>query len=78
MLAAAKAVVDTGVGLDLDGVLAVLRCSDEELPGYLAVAHEVRMTWCGPEVEVVQRRVAQGQHSPVICAEGASGHPRFR
>lgn len=52
MLAAAKAVVDTGVGLDLDGVLAVLRCSDEELPEYLAVAHEVRMTWCGPEVEV--------------------------
>jgi biotin synthase len=52
MLAAAKAVVDTGVGLDLDGVLAVLRCSDEELPDYLAVAHEVRMTWCGPEVEV--------------------------
>jgi biotin synthase len=29
-----------------------LRCSDEELPEYLAVAHEVRMTWCGPEVEV--------------------------
>ena len=52
MLAAAKAVVDTGVGLDLEGVLAVLRCSDEELPEYLAVAHEVRMTWCGPEVEV--------------------------
>lgn len=52
MLDAAKAVVDTGVGLDLDGVLAVLRCSDEELPEYLAVAHEVRMTWCGPEVEV--------------------------
>ncbi|GAA3251974.1 biotin synthase BioB [Dactylosporangium siamense] len=52
MLAAAKAVIDTGVGLDLDGVLAVLRCSDEELPEYLAIAHEVRMTWCGPEVEV--------------------------
>jgi biotin synthase len=52
MLAAAKAVIDTGVGLDLEGVLAVLRCSDEELPEYLAIAHEVRMTWCGPEVEV--------------------------
>ncbi|GAA1523682.1 biotin synthase BioB [Dactylosporangium maewongense] len=52
MLDAAKAVVDTGVGLDLEGVLAVLRCSDEELPDYLAIAHEVRMTWCGPEVEV--------------------------
>src|SRR3954462_2846527 len=52
MLDAAKAVVDTGVGLDLEGVLAVLRCSDEELPEYLAIAHQVRMTWCGPEVEV--------------------------
>ncbi len=52
MLDAAKAVVDTGAGLDLEGVLAVLRCSDEELPEYLAIAHEVRMTWCGPEVEV--------------------------
>src|SRR3954465_3047888 len=52
MLDAAKAVVDTGVGLDLEGVLAVLRCSDEELPEYLAIAHEVRMTWCGPGVEV--------------------------
>src|SRR3954466_9610079 len=52
MLAAAKAVVDTGVGLDLEGVLAVLTCTDEELPEYLAIAHDVRMRWCGPEVEV--------------------------
>ncbi|MEV6924344.1 biotin synthase BioB [Dactylosporangium sp. NPDC051485] len=52
MLDAAKAVLDTGVGLDLDGVLAVLRCSDEELPEYLSIAHDVRMRWCGPEVEV--------------------------
>src|SRR5690349_10570066 len=52
MLDAAKAVLDTGVGLDRDGVLAVLRCTDEELPEYLAIAHDVRMRWCGPEVEV--------------------------
>jgi biotin synthase len=52
MLDAAKAVLDTGAGLDEEDVLAVLRCTDEELPEYLAVAHEVRMTWCGPEVEV--------------------------
>ncbi|MFG2043108.1 biotin synthase BioB [Dactylosporangium sp. NPDC048998] len=52
MLEAAKAVLDTGVGLDYDGVLAVLRCTDEELPEYLAIAHDVRMRWCGPEVEV--------------------------
>ncbi|MGI5237250.1 biotin synthase BioB [Dactylosporangium sp. CA-139066] len=52
MLEAAKAVLDTGVGLDHEGVLAVLRCPDEELPEYLAIAHDVRMRWCGPEVEV--------------------------
>ncbi|GAA3295960.1 MULTISPECIES: biotin synthase BioB [Dactylosporangium] len=52
MLDAAKAVLDTGKGLDLDGVLAVLTCTDEELPEYLAIAHDVRMRWCGPEVEV--------------------------
>ena len=52
MLDAAKAVLDTGVGLDEAGVLAVLRCTDQELPDLLAVAHEVRMRWCGPEVEV--------------------------
>src|SRR5216117_3659457 len=52
MLDAAKAVLDTGKGLDLDGVLAVLTCTDEELPEYLAIAHDVRMRWCGLEVEV--------------------------
>src|SRR3954471_13187189 len=52
MLDAAKAVLDTGQGLDRDGVLAVLTCTEEELPEYLAIAHDVRMRWCGPEVEV--------------------------
>src|SRR3954470_13004388 len=52
MLDAAKAVLDTGKGLDRDGVLAVLTCTDEELPEYLPIAHDVRMRWCGPEVEV--------------------------
>src|SRR3954466_444001 len=41
-----------GVGLDEAGVLAVLRLPDEDLPELLQVAHEVRMRWCGPEVEV--------------------------
>jgi biotin synthase len=45
-------VFEGGVGLDEDGVLAVLTCPDEELPDLLAVAHDVRMRWCGPEVEV--------------------------
>jgi len=52
MSATAQAVLETGVGLDEAGVLAALRASDDELPGLLEIAHQVRMRWCGPEVEV--------------------------
>src|SRR5918996_1694362 len=45
-------VLADGVGLDEADVLAVLRLPDERLPEALQLAHEVRMRWCGPEVEV--------------------------
>jgi biotin synthase len=45
-------VLATGAGLDEAGVLDVLRLPDEHLPELLQLAHEVRMAWCGPEVEV--------------------------
>ena len=45
-------VLTDGVGLDAAGVLDVLRLPDEDLPEALQVAHEVRMRWCGPDVEV--------------------------
>ncbi|MEQ4305735.1 biotin synthase BioB [Plantactinospora sp. B6F1] len=45
-------VLDGGVGLDEAGVLAVLRLPDEHLSATLQLAHEVRVRWCGPEVEV--------------------------
>jgi biotin synthase len=45
-------VLQTGVGLDPAGVLEVLTLPDEDLPEALRVAHDVRMRWCGPEVEV--------------------------
>src|SRR5882724_3701555 len=45
-------VLAEGVGLDEAGVLDALRLPDEDLPELLQVAHEVRMAWCGPEVEV--------------------------
>jgi biotin synthase len=40
-------VFEGGTGLDEDGILAVLTSPDEELPDLLAVAHDVRMRWCG-------------------------------
>ena len=44
--------LDNGIGLDEAGVLDVLRLPDDRLPAALQLAHEVRMRWCGPEVEV--------------------------
>jgi biotin synthase len=52
LASAAQQVLETGVGLREPDVLAVLRLPDEELPAALEVAHQVRMRWCGPEVEV--------------------------
>jgi biotin synthase len=45
-------VLEEGVGLDEAQVLDVLRLPDEALEPLLELAHEVRMRWCGPEVEV--------------------------
>jgi biotin synthase len=45
-------VLADGAGLDEAGVRDVLRLPDHDLPELLQLAHEVRMAWCGPEVEV--------------------------
>jgi biotin synthase len=45
-------VLEDGVGLDEAQVLDVLRLPDADLDELLALAHQVRMRWCGPEVEV--------------------------
>jgi biotin synthase len=45
-------VLERGVGLSETQVLDVLRLPDEALEPLLELAHEVRMSWCGPEVEV--------------------------
>ncbi len=45
-------VLEQGIGLSEGQVLEVLRLGDDDLPDLLELAHEVRMRWCGPEVEV--------------------------
>jgi biotin synthase len=45
-------VLGHGVGLDERQILDVLGLPDDDLSDALALAHEVRMRWCGPEVEV--------------------------
>ena len=49
---AREQVLDRGEGLGEQQVLEVLRLPDDALDKTLALAHEVRMRWCGPDVEV--------------------------
>ena len=49
---ARERVLEQGTALSEQHVLAVLQLPDERLEELLALAHEVRMRWCGPEVEV--------------------------
>ncbi|HEV7898171.1 MAG TPA: biotin synthase BioB [Planosporangium sp.] len=52
LLASARRSLETGIGLDETAVLEVLRLPDDQIPAILELAHQVRMRWCGPEVEV--------------------------
>ena len=45
-------VLERGEGLTKEQVLQVLQLPDDRLEELLALAHEVRMRWCGPEVDV--------------------------
>jgi biotin synthase len=49
---ARRQVLDEGEGLSEQQVLDVLTLPDDRLEDLLALAHDVRMRWCGPEVEV--------------------------
>jgi len=49
---AREQVLERGVPLTEDQILRVMKTSDEALTDLLALAHEVRMKWCGPEIEV--------------------------
>lgn len=53
ILSTARAQVrDDGIALDRSQVLEVLELGDDRLEETMLLAHEVRMRWCGPEVEV--------------------------
>ncbi len=45
-------VLERGEGLDEQQTLRVLQLDEDHVEGALALAHEVRMRWCGPSVEV--------------------------
>jgi len=52
LAAAREQVLEQGRGLDERQILEILELPDERLEELLALAHEVRERWCGPEVEV--------------------------
>ena len=49
---ARRQVLEQGQGLDRDQLIQVLQLQDEDVPALLELAHEVRLKWCGPDVEV--------------------------
>ncbi|GJF12518.1 biotin synthase [Mycolicibacterium cyprinidarum] len=49
---AREQVLERGEGFDQDQVLQALQLPDDRLDELLELAHEVRMAWCGPDVEV--------------------------
>jgi biotin synthase len=49
---AREQVLEQGVGLTEAQTLEVLELPDERVDEALELAHEVRMRWCGPEVEI--------------------------
>ncbi len=49
---ARQQVLEEGRGLNQEQILEILRLPDERVTDLMALAHEVRMRWCGPEVEV--------------------------
>ena len=55
---AREQVLERGVGLTESQVLDVLRLDDDRLEDLLALAHDVRMKWCGPEGR------GRGHHQP--------------
>ncbi|MGZ4516350.1 MAG: biotin synthase BioB [Mycobacteriaceae bacterium] len=52
LVTAREQVLERGEAFNQEQVLAVLQLPDEQLDELLALAHEVRMRWCGPEIEV--------------------------
>src|SRR6478609_10298064 len=65
---AEHALLDERRHLTRDEALAVARLPLDELPSLIALAHKVRMAWCGPEVELESLINAKSGACPEDCA----------
>jgi biotin synthase len=65
---AARALLDERRHLTRDEALAVAHLPLDELPSLIALAHRVRMAWCGPDVELESLINAKSGACPEDCA----------
>jgi biotin synthase len=68
LVAAERALLDEHRRLTKDEALAVANLPLDELPSLIALAHKVRMAWCGPEVELESLINAKSGACPEDCA----------
>ena len=68
LAAASAALLDQRRQLSLDEVRALASLPAESVPSLAAVAHEVRLAWCGPEVEVEGILSAKTGGCPEDCS----------
>jgi biotin synthase len=65
---AERALLEERRRLTRDEALAVARLPLDELPSLIALAHKVRLAWCGPEVELESLINAKSGACPEDCA----------
>src|SRR5205085_7735360 len=65
---AERALLDERRRLTRTEALAVARLPLDELPSLIALAHKVRLAWCGPEVELESLINAKSGACPEDCA----------
>src|SRR5688572_23368057 len=68
LAAAGVALLDERRRLTIDELTALAARPDESVPSLAALAHEVRLAWCGPEVEVEGILSAKTGGCPEDCS----------
>src|SRR5215471_12083903 len=68
LVTAERALLEERRRLTRDEALAVARLPLDELPSLIGLAHQVRLAWCGPEVELESLINAKSGACPEDCA----------
>src|SRR3954469_15159463 len=74
LTAAARALLDERRQLTSDELRALAGVPDEVVPSLASLAHEVRLAWCGPEVEVegiLSAKTGGGPEDCLFCSQSS-------